>query len=333
MALTSARLLRLLSLLLARQLWPGEMLAERLEVSPRTLRRDIDELRALGYHVQAVKGPDGGYRLTSGSELPPLLFDDEQAVAVAIALQGTSGAGPEIDEAARRALTTMRQVLPGRLRQRVDHLMAATISVTSGSDSAPVSLEVLDLVSAACATHVELRFDHVPVEPGPDPVPPRRRVEPHHVAYQHGRWYLVAWDLDRNDWRTFRLDRIVPRIPFGPSFTPRKVPGGDVGTFVAAHFRGALPGEDWPCKGEAILRKAGVDLAPYVEDGLLEPLPGDRCRLMLGSWSWPALAAHFLRFGADIEAVSPPALHEAFRELGDRCARAALAHAPDYPAI
>lgn len=332
MALTSARLLRLLSLLLARQLWPGEVLAERLEVSPRTLRRDVDELRSLGYRVQAVKGPDGGYRLTSGTELPPLLFDDEQAVALAIALQGASGAGPEIDEAARRALATMRQVLPARLRQRVDHLTTATVPVTPERDSAPISLEVLDLVSAACATHVELRFDHVPVEPGPDPVPMRRRVEPHHVAYRHGRWYLVAWDLDRDDWRTFRLDRIVPRLPTGPHFTPREVPGGDVGAFVAARFRGGAPSEDWPCTGEAILRTAVSELAPYVQDGVIEALGSDRSRLRLGSWSWSALAARYLGFGADIEAVSPPALREAFQVLGDRCARAARSDAPDYPA-
>src|SRR6476659_11209323 len=124
---TSGRLLRLLSLLQARRDWPGDVLAERLEVSPRTVRRDVDRLRDLGYPVRAIKGPDGGYRLDAGTELPPLLFDDEQAVALAIALQIATTTGAGIEEAAARALNTVRQVMPARLRHRIDTLQFTAV--------------------------------------------------------------------------------------------------------------------------------------------------------------------------------------------------------------
>src|SRR5688500_2396285 len=188
---TSARLLSLLSLLQARRDWPGALLAERLDISPRTVRRDVDRLRELGYPIEATKGPDGGYRLGAGTELPPLLFDDEQAVALAVALQVAATTGAGIEEAAARALNTVRQVMPARLRRRIDTFRVTAIE---RSTVAPVDSGVLMALSAVVHAHEVLRFDYRS-EP--------RRAEPHHLVTWGGRWYLVAWDLDRADWRTF----------------------------------------------------------------------------------------------------------------------------------
>jgi len=269
---TSARLLALLSLLQARRDWPGELLAERLDVSPRTVRRDVDRLRELGYPIRAVKGPDGGYRLDAGTQLPPLLFDDEQAVALAVALRIAVSSGAGIEEAAARALTTVRQVMPARLRHRIDALHVTAIGRGPQADSA-----VLATLGDVIRAREVLRFDYASAsgsasaaaaaaaaaaaEPGP-PVPgPPRRVEPHHLVARSGRWYLLAWDLDRNDWRTFRADRIGPRAPTGPRFTPREVPGGDVGAFVTSRFRGSdTPG--WPCRGEVVLARRPTTSRP-----------------------------------------------------------------------
>lgn len=317
---TSARLLALLSLLQARRDWPGLLLAERLEVSPRTVRRDIDRLRELGYPVQAMKGPDGGYRLDAGTEMPPLLFDDEQAVALAVALQTVVTTGAGIEEAAARALTTVRQVMPARLRHRIDTLRFTSVSRT-GAATPQVDSAVLVAVSAAVHAREVLRFDYTARGREPADGPPRR-VEPHHLVTWGGRWYVVAWDLERDDWRTFRVDRLAPKIPNGPRFTPREVPGGDVGAFVAARFRGSGP-HDWPCRGEVILDLPAAVVSPYSRDGMVEELGPDRCRLVAGSWSWAGLAAALGRFDADIDVVGPSELRDAFARLSRRYAAAA----------
>lgn len=317
---TSARLLSLLSLLQARRDWPGGELAERLDVSARTVRRDIDRLRELGYPIVAFKGPDGGYRLDAGARLPPLLFDDEQAVALAVALRMATATGAGIEEAAARALATVRQVMPPRLRHRIDALEVTAVPPPGAVDA---DSEVLAALGAAVHAAEVLRFDYGAAE---EP----RRAEPHHLVARGGRWYLLAWDLDREDWRTFRADRIRPRTPTGPRFTPRDVPGGDVAAFVTARFRGSdLSKEgpaDWPCLGEVILGLPASAVTPYATDApdaLIEPLGPDRCRLVQGSWSWPALAAALGRFDADIEVVGPPALKAAFATLARRYANAA----------
>ncbi|GAB2740046.1 helix-turn-helix transcriptional regulator [Amycolatopsis magusensis] len=310
---TSARLLALLSLLQARRDWPGALLAERLDISPRTVRRDVDRLRELGYPIAAIKGPDGGYRLDAGAELPPLLFDDEQAVALAVALRIATTSGAGIEEAAARALTTVRQVMPARLRRRID-----TLQVTAVARAEPgVDSGVLLALSAAVHAREVLRFDyHRQAEP--------RRVEPHHLVTRGGRWYLVAWDLDRADWRTFRVDRLTPRTPTGPRFTPREVPGGDVATFLVNRFHGADGSGNWPCRGEVILDLPAAEVMPYARDGVVEELGPDRSRLVMGSWSWVALAADLGRFDADMQVVGPVELSEAFEHLAGRYARGAL---------
>ncbi|MFI6515319.1 helix-turn-helix transcriptional regulator [Spirillospora sp. NPDC050679] len=323
---TSARLLALLSLLQARRDWPGALLAERLEVSPRTVRRDVDRLRELGYPITAFKGPDGGYRLDAGSELPPLLFDDGQAVALAIALQIAATAGAGIEEDAVRALNTVRQVMPARLRHRIDTFQVTAVERPASRPFPRVDGGVLMTLSAAVHDHVQLRFDYAsPPETKADgggPVPPRR-VEPHHLVTWGGRWYLVAWDLDRADWRTFRADRITPRTPPGPRFSPRELPEGGVAAFVSNRFRGSDGSGAWPCQGEVVLALPAAAVSGYVQDGIVEELGPDRCRLVLGSWSWPSLAAGIGVFDADIEALGPAELRDAFAHLARRYAKAA----------
>ncbi|MFJ2213793.1 helix-turn-helix transcriptional regulator [Streptomyces sp. NPDC101062] len=324
---TSARLLSLLSLLQARRDWPGALLAERLDASPRTVRRDIDRLRELGYPIVAFKGPDGGYRLDAGSELPPLLFDDEQAVALAVALQVAATTGAGIGEAAARALNTVRQVMPARLRHRIDILQITAVERPANRSAPQADSGVLMALSAAVHAREVLRFDYVPVTrqegPGDGPEPPPRRAQPHHLVTWSGRWYLVAWDLDREDWRTFRADRITPRTPTGPRFTPREVPGGDVAAFVAGRFQSSDGSGEWPCRGEVILDLPAAHVSRHTYDGLVEELGPDRCRLVMGSWSWPGLAATIGRFDADIEVVGPAELKDAFAYLARRYADAA----------
>ncbi len=314
---TSRRTLLLLSLLQAHPDRTGPELAHRLGVDPRTVRRDVERLRDLGYRVVATRGRDGGYRLDAGAELPPLLFDDAQVVALAVALRtvATSGPGDAIGEAAVRALATVRQVLPPRLRHRVDAVDVAPVPPGPGRSAPAVDLDVLLAVSTAVRRREVLRLDYA--APGPAgerdgraaPAAPRR-VEPHHVVVRDARWYLLAWDLDRDDWRTFRLDRTAPRVPTGPRFTPREVPGGDAGAFVATRFAGSgpAPAPGWPCTGWVELAAPASAVAPFVEDGTVEGFAPDRCRVGLGSWSWVGLTARVAAFDADVLAAGPPEL-------------------------
>lgn len=328
MTTTTSRLLTLLSLLQTRRDWPGALLAERLEISHRTVRRDVDRLREMGYRIEATMGPDGGYRLDAGSELPPLLFDDEQVVALTLALQAATVTGAGIEEAALRALTTVRQVMPSRLRHRLDTLEFDAVPRPGDARATSVTPEVLIALSAAVRAHEVLRFDYASrrIDEGSaqdraasaaDPVPPRR-VEPHHLITSQGRWFLLAWDLDRDAWRIFRADRISPRTPTGPRFVPREIPGGDARSYVSARFKGSDRVDVWPCTGTVILHQPASAVLPFAGDGIVEEAGADRCRYTVGSWSWAALAASLGRFDVDIDVVGPPALAEAFARLGER---------------
>ncbi|WP_329172765.1 helix-turn-helix transcriptional regulator [Streptomyces sp. NBC_01477] len=318
---TSSRLLALLSLLQTHRDWSGRGLAERLGISSRTVRRDIDRLRELGYPITTAKGPAGGYRLEAGTRLPPLLFDDNQAVALAVAL-GTAAGGATLADDASRALATLRQVMPPRLRHRIDLLRTTAVPAPAAGGAAVVDAEVLVELSRVIHAREELRFDYAPGSSGPAGGP--RRVQPHHlVTWRHG-WYLVAWDLHREDWRTFRVDRVRPRTPTGPRFAPREVPGGSVSAFVTSRFRGNVgTAADWPCRGDVVLHLPAADVAPFAEDGIVEEIGPRRCRLTLGSWSWTGLAAAIGRFDADIDVIGPPQLAAAFAGLAARYARAA----------
>lgn len=325
MPTTTSRLLNLLSLLQARRDWPGSVLAERLDISHRTVRRDIERLREMGYTIQATMGPDGGYRLDAGSQLPPLLFDDDQVIALAVALQAATATGAGIEEAALRALTTVRQVMPSRLRHRLDALTFTTLSAGPG-DAAPdlVSPEVLVAISAAVRAREVLRFDYASRDQieANDPGPPRR-VEPHHLVTSRGRWYLLAWDLEIDEWRIFRADRINPRAAAGPRFTQRSIPGGIVAEYVSARFKGSKEVNSWPCRGKVILHRPASQILPFVGDGIVEDLGPDRCSLDVGSWSWVALAASLNRFDTDIDVIGPPELTHSFAQLAARNDRTA----------
>jgi predicted DNA-binding transcriptional regulator YafY len=322
-ASTSARLLRLLSLLQTRRDWPGTVLADRLEISARTVRRDVDRLRDLGYSIQATMGPDGGYRLDAGSELPPLLFDDDQVIAITVALQSATIAGAGIEEAAVQALTTMRQVMPSRLRHLLDALEFTAIPHGPGDTTlTPVSPDVLVTISSAIRSREVLRFDYanrLHTEGESEPMPPRR-VEALHLVVSQRRWLLVGWDLDRDDWRFFRVDRMTLRTPNGPRFVPRPIPGGNVSQFVLARSKGSDVINAWPCTGTVILHLPASAVVPFARDGVVKALGADRCSLQLGSWSWSALAASFGLFDTTMEVVDPPELAAAFGVLAQRFA-------------
>ncbi|WP_091033169.1 helix-turn-helix transcriptional regulator [Microbacterium oxydans] len=313
MASSSSRMLALLSLLQTPRDWPGHVLAERLEVSPRTVRRDVDRLRELGYRIGAIKGPDGGYRLAAGSELPPLLFDDDQAVAIAVALQTVPSSGIDIEEGAARALATVRQVMPSRLRHRVDG-----IRFTGATADVRVDPAVLEAASAAVRDRQVLRFDY-----GSDRDRPARRTEPHAVVAREGRWYLLAWDLEVADWRTFRLDRMQPRIPTGPTFTPHPLPAADAATYLAARAKGSATEDRWPCVGEVVIELPAREVTPWLGEGELENLGDGSCRITIGSWSWVGVLAAVARFDAPFTVVGPAPLQEAAGVLAARFAAAA----------
>ncbi len=190
------------------------------------MRRDVDKLRDLDYPVHAGSGPGSRYRLGAGAALPPLLLDDDEAVAVAVALHTAASSGVAgIGETALGALIKLEQVLPSRLRHRVGALQIATVPVVGGG--ARVDVDLLTTIATVCRDHQQMRFDYRTYG-GDESL---RRTEPHRLVSWGRRWYLVAWDLDRADWRSFRLDRLHPRLPTGPRFTPRQLPDGDAAAF------------------------------------------------------------------------------------------------------
>lgn len=230
MSTTGARTLQLLALLQTHRYWPGPELATRLEVSPRTLRRDVDRLRELGYPVDASRGVDGGYQLAAGASLPPLVVDDDEAVALAVGLRTAAQSGiAGIEDASVRALAKVVQVMPSRLRRRVDALRTSTVAgaIRQGPT---VDAEVLTVVAQACRDEERLDFAYV----ARDGERTERRVEPHTLVSVERRWYLVAYDLGRFDWRSFRLDRLADPHPTGQRFRPRELPADDAAAFVTA---------------------------------------------------------------------------------------------------
>jgi predicted DNA-binding transcriptional regulator YafY len=321
MAETSGRLLLLLSLLQSRRDLSARALAERLGVSPRTLRRDVDRLRGLGYAVSARKGPGGAYRLDPGSRLPPLLFDDEQATAIALALQTAPSTVSGFGEAAARALTTIREVMPPRLRRRLDAMRVTSIWNPWGLAGPEVDAEVLGVVGSAVRAREVLRFDYAATDP--ESGSEHWRVEPHHLAEWGGRWYLVAWVLEGGSWQAFRVDRMRPRTPAGPPFEPRALPG-DVTAFVTGQLDRGDPPEHWKCRGEVLLDAPASLVARWAPGGaVVEALGPERCRLTLGAWSWNGLAALIGMFECDMEVVGPPELRAACAELARRYTSAA----------
>ncbi|WAU80587.1 YafY family protein [Streptomyces sp. Qhu-G9] len=310
---TSARLLRLLSLLQAHREWSGPDLADRLGVTPRTIRRDVDRLRELGYPVNASPGTGGGYQLGVGAELPPLLLDDDEAVAVAVGLRTAAGQGIEgIGETSVRALTKLEQVLPHRLRRRVGALNAFTVPMLRGPRPSAVDPAVLTELAAACRDSERLRFEYRNHEGAPT----RRTVEPHRLVCTERRWYLVAWDVDRDDWRTFRVDRITPRPPHGPRFTPREAPAEDLAAYVSKGVSTRAYTSHAVVRLHVPLEEAIGQVSPSA--GTLEPEGPDSCVLRTGAANLDVMVIHVMLMGLPFEVLEPVELIEAISTARDR---------------
>ncbi|TWD79450.1 putative DNA-binding transcriptional regulator YafY [Kribbella amoyensis] len=304
---TSARLLKLLSLLQSPREWSGAVLADELGVGVRTVRRDIDKLRSLGYPVEAVPGV-AGYRLGAGAALPPLLLDDEEAVAVAIGLRAAAtGNVTGIEESSLRALTKLEQVLPSRLRHRVDLLRVVAVTPATGATVDPA---VLMTVATVCRNHERLRFDYL----GHDGTASVRTTEPHRLLHTGRRWYLIAWDLDREDWRTFRLDRLTPRIPTGPRFQPREAPDLD-------RTREGIASGGYRYQATFHIQAPAEVVADQLAGTVatVEPIDDRTCQLRAGSNSldelllYPALLGHPFHLQA-----APPELETHLKTLTTR---------------
>jgi predicted DNA-binding transcriptional regulator YafY len=311
---TSARLLRLLSLLEVRPDWAGAELAARLDVTPRTLRRDITKLRGLGYPVYATPGVAGGYRLGAGAALPPLLLDDDEAVAVALSLRtAASHAVTGVAEASARALAKLEQVLPSRLRERAVAVSQATVPLTGPEPG--VDAEVLTTIARACRGREQLVFSYR----SRDGAAGERRVEPHRLVQAGYRWYLVARDLERADWRTFRLDRITsPRLT-GARFVPVDPP--DAAAFVANAVTTAPYRYRARVRLHAPVQVIAAELPPTV--GALEAAGDDTCMLTTGSDSLDSLTFHLGQLGCEFTVLEPPELIERIQALAGRLQRAA----------
>ncbi|MFI7284111.1 helix-turn-helix transcriptional regulator [Micromonospora chersina] len=307
---TSARLLRLLGLLQTPRDWTGAELGQRLEVDVRTVRRDIQKLRDLGYPVHATPGA-AGYRLGAGTKLPPLLLDDEEAVAVAIGLRtAASGTVTGIEETSLRALAKLEQVLPSRVRHRVDLLQSVTVTVPAAGPT--VDPDVLTALAAVCRDHQRLRFDYR----SHDGTDSTRDTEPHRLVHTGRRWYLVGWDTERRDWRTYRVDRIRPRIPTGPRFTPRQAPDVDLAGYLTHGVSTA------PYRYQARItlyvpaETAAERIPPTV--GVIEAVDSHTCLLHTGSNSLDEIAVYVASFGFRFEIHQPPELIAHIRDLATR---------------
>lgn len=273
-------MLRLLSLLQSRRDWSGAELAERLDVTERTVRRDVERLRELGYPVTGTRGTVGGYRMGAGTALPPLLFDDEEAVAAVVALRtAASSRVSGIGEVALRALAKLEQVLPKRLRYQVAALADATTAVTGVRTDAPdTDPELLTVVAAACRDHEAVTFEHR----ARDGAATSRRVEPHGLVTVRGLWYLVAFDLVREGWRTFRLDRVHALVTTRRRFTPRSPPASNLAEYVTQSLASAPYRYTLTATVQASAESvSGRLLAPF--PGRIERQGDDTCRVHLGS--------------------------------------------------
>jgi predicted DNA-binding transcriptional regulator YafY len=316
---TSARLLRLLSLLQIRPDWPGPELAARLEVTPRTLRRDIQRLRDLGYPVRATPGVAGGYRLAPGATLPPLLLTDDEAVAVAVSLRtAASQSVTGIAETALTALAKLEQVLPTRLRERTEALHQATVTLPRTAPTVDPAL--LAALATACRHHQVLTIAYT-TRDGAETV---RQIEPHRLVHTGYRWYLVARDPARDAYRTFRADRITSPRPTGTRFVPRNPP--DAASFVARAVTTAPYRYQVRALIHAPLHTVADQVTPTT--GILEEAGPGQCLLTAGSDSLEALALHLAEMGHAFTILDPPELPAVARDLAARLTGAATPPRP-----
>ena len=312
-------MLQLLSLLQTHRYWSGAELAGRLEVSDRTLRRDVDRLRDLGYPVNAVRGATGGYQLEAGAAMPPLLLDDEEAVAIVVGLQAAAGGMVEgIEDTSVRALSKVVQVMPPRLRRRVDALRSYSVPAvySSSPSNATINASVLATLAQACRDDERVRFGYR----RRDGEAMARSVEPHRLVTVGRRWYLVGWDLTRHDWRSFRLDRMTEAATTGVRFRQRELPGGDAAEFVKSGLR-TIPQRHHvsvliQTEADAVRRQVG-------RWGTVEEIAEHECRLRMqvDDLAWPMFVLAGL--GAEFEIEGPPELAERTAAVGAAFTRAA----------
>ncbi|MDQ0727845.1 YafY family protein [Microbacterium sp. W4I20] len=314
---TSERLLQILSLLQVRPFWPGRALAERLEVSTRTIRADVERLRELGYPIQSTPGVAGGYQLGAGAALPPLLLDDDEAIAVALGLSTAAADGSiaDLEEASLRALAKMYQVLPSHLRHRISTVQSTVVPVPAHGPA--VEPDVLLTLASACRDAVQLRFDYRTHSDTAS----RRIVEPYRLALRAGRWYLLAFDLERDDWRTFRVDRLTPRIPMGRRFTPRELPAEG----AADHVDRGVASAPWGFRASVVIHAPAAVVAERLPRaaGVVTARDEESCVLESGSDDPAALLRYLSMLDLDFSVADDPALAAEARRLAERFARAA----------
>ena len=312
---TSSRMLRLLSLLQTHRYWPGGELSERLDVSPRTLRRDIDRLRELGYTVDAVRGVSGGYQLRAGGQLPPLLLEDEEAVAIAVGLRtAAAGAVSGMEETSVQALTKVIALMPPRLRRRMDAIQSQTDGVPWGGGPT-IDAEVLTTLAQACRDDEPLKFGYQ----ARDAEPTHRWVEPYRLVSLGRRWYLVAYDRDRQDWRSFRVDRISGPELTGQRFRPRDLPAEDAPAFVRAGIKAV--GQRYVVRVRLTASAEAVEA--YVGRWATVEPDGSGCLMTMSTdtLDWPLMVLAHL--DSDFTVESPPELVELVAGAAERFGRAA----------
>ncbi|MGW7066101.1 helix-turn-helix transcriptional regulator [Streptomyces sp. NPDC054855] len=305
---TTERVLTLLGLLQQRQVWTGPELAERLGVTTRTVRRDVERLRTLGYPVYAGQGVGGGYRLGPGRELPPLLLDDQEAIATAVSLlAGAGGAVAGAGDAALRALSKLDQVLPARLRHEVRALSDSVEFF--GGGRAPVDPGVLMTLARACRDEVEAGFDY----PSKGRVR-RRRVEPYRLVASDRRWYLLAYDLDRDDWRSFRVDRMTDASARTFRFSPREAPD------AAAYVQEGVASRVYTHQARFLVHAPAETVRAQIpaSAAVVRPRGSGRCEVLSGAERLDAVLMHVLLLGHDFEVLDPPELGERCRALAER---------------
>ena len=300
---TSARLLKLLSLLQVRRDWTGPELADRLSVDVRTIRRDVDKLRSLGYPVTSLPGAAGGYQLGAGAELPPLLLDDDEAVAVAVGLRtAANGSVAGIEETSVRALTKLEQVLPSRLRRRVQALQTYTTPLTAAGPT--VDPETLTIIAAACRDHQQLRFTYASTHGEPA----KRLAEPQGLVHTGRRWYLVAWDVSKEDWRTFRVDRVTERPALAARFPPREPPAESLGEFVSRQISSNVYTYQAVLRIHAPLQVVAERTSPMSVS--LEPVDDTSCLMRTGAEALDRIVFYLLYLDLDFEIHEPQRLKE-----------------------
>jgi predicted DNA-binding transcriptional regulator YafY len=313
---TPARLLRLLSMLQARRFWSGGELAERLEVTERTLRRDIDRLRTLGYPVHSTSGVAGGYNLGAGASLPPLMLDNEEGLAVFMGLKNAAGGSVKgIENASARALAKLERVLPSTVRRRVQALGSSIVRLADGGPR--VELEAVSALAQACSDQLVIHFGYRDKKG----MSSRREVEPHRLVHVDRRWYLVAWDRNRADWRTFRIDRLELPIDRTEAFTARSLPDGDAATYV---MRSVSTG-GYPLRASVILHAPLEEASRSVPVswGELEARGADRTRLRIAGFSLASLAGWLGMLSLEFEIEEPEELARHVHLVAQRLARAA----------